>query len=693
MNFSPYLCVGFLFFSCNPHLRLLLFFLLRLPRRPPPHHLLLHHTYHHLTISSHLISSHLISSHLISSHLISSHLISSHLISSHLISSHLISSHLISSHLISSHLISSHLISSHLISSYLISSHLISSHLISSHLISSHLISSHLISSHLISSHLISSSHRISPSHHLIISSSHRISSSHHLIISSSHHLISSSHHLIISSHHLIISSHLIISLSHHLRASRKGCGAPGRRGPRLLSVCGRRSTSSLQKGLRRAWSPWAAAPVCVAGGYFEPPKRVAARLVGVGRGSCRRGPRLLSVWKAQYLEHPERVAARLVAVGRGFCLCGRRSTWSLQKGLRRAWSPWAAAPVCVAGAILRASRKGCGARVAGAVLGASRKGCGAPGRLLSVWQAQYSEPLERVAARLVAVGRGCCLCGKRSTWRFQKGLRRAWSPWAAVPVCVAGAVLGTSRGLRRAWSLWAAAPVRLAGAVLGASIERVAARLVAVGRGFCLRGRRSIWSLQKGLRRAWSPWAAAPVRVAGAVLRASRKGCGAPGRRRKGCSAPGRRGPRLLWQAQYLEVPERVAARLVAVGRRSCLCGRRSTWSVQKGLRRTWSPWAAAPVCVAGAVLGTSRKGCGAPGRRGPRLLSVWQAQYLERPERVAARLVAVGRGSCLCGRRSTWNLQKGLRRAWSPWAAAAVCAAGAVFGASRNGLAACCV
>ena len=144
------------------------------------------------------------------------------------------------------------------------------------------------------------------------------------------------------------------------------------------------------------------------------------------------------------------------------------------------------------------------------------------------------------------------------------------------------------------------------------------------MGRGSCLCGRRSTWSLQKGLRRAWSPWAAAPVRVAGAVLRASRKG---------------RRGPRLLfvraqfWShltylsrsgpnfgSQYLEPPERVAARLVAVGRGSCLCGRRSTWSLQKGLRRAWSPWAAAPVRVAGAVLRASRKG-----RRGPRLLFVW--------------------------------------------------------------------
>ena len=89
-------------------------------------------------------------------------------------------------------------------------------------------------------------------------------------------------------------------------------------------------------------------------------------------------------------------------------------------------------------------------------------------------------------------------------------------------------------------------------------------------------------------------------------------------------------------------------------MGRGSCLRRRNP---LQKGLRRAWSPWAAAPVCVAGAVLGASRKGCGAPGRRGPRLLSAWQAQFLEPPERVAARLVAVGRGSCLLDYPTTFS------------------------------------
>ena len=126
---------------------------------------------------------------------------------------------------------------------------------------------------------------------------------------------------------------------------------------------------------------------------------------------------------------------------------------------------------------------------------------------------------------------------------------------------------------------------------------------------------------------------------MADAVFGASRKGCGAPA-----C-----RGPRLLsvWQPQYLEPVERVAARLVAVGRGSCR-GRRSTWSRlrrggscpcgRRSTLRALLPWAAAAVCVAGAILGASRKSCGAPGRRGPRLLSVGQAQYLEPLERVAA-------------------------------------------------------
>ena len=58
-----------------------------------------------------------------------------------------------------------------------------------------------------------------------------------------------------------------------------------------------------------------------------------------------------------------------------------------------------------VAGAVSRASRRGCGARC--------HRWC----RLLSSWQAQYPEPPEGAAARVVAAGAACCLPrGRRST-------------------------------------------------------------------------------------------------------------------------------------------------------------------------------------------------------------------------------------------------------------------------------------
>ena len=92
------------------------------------------------------------------------------------------------------------------------------------------------------------------------------------------------------------------------------------------------------------------------------------------------------------------------------------------------------------------------------------------------------------------------------------------------------------------------------------------------------------------------------------------------------------------MWQAQYSEVLERVAARLVAAGPRLL-----SVWQTQysEPLERVAARLVAA----------------------GPRLLSVWQAQYSEPLERVGARLVAAGllAGAVLRG-------QKGLRRAWSP-------------------------
>ena len=144
---------------------------------------------------------------------------------------------------------------------------------------------------------------------------------------------------------------------------------------------------------------------------------------------------------------------------------------------------------------------------------GAARVVAAGP-RLLSVWQAQYSEPSEGVAARVVAagprllsvwqaqrseglrralspLGRGFCLCGRRSIQSLQKGLRRALSPvWQAQ-------YSEPSEGLRRALS--------------------------PLGRGFCLCGRRRYSEPSEGV--AARVVAAGSVCVAGAVLRASRKG------------------------------------------------------------------------------------------------------------------------------------------------------------------------
>ena len=245
----------------------------------------------------------------------------------------------------------------------------------------------------------------------------------------------------------------------------------------------------------------------------------------------------------------------------------GRRSTQSLQKGLRRALSPLVPLAVLVAGAVPRASRRGCGARC--------RRWC----RWLSSWQAQYPEPPEGAAARVVAAGTSGCPRGRRSIQSLQKGLRRALSPLVPLAAC------------------------RVAGSY-HLNIPR---------------GRRSTQSLQKGLRRALSPLVPLAVLVAGAVPRASRRRCGA--RCRRWC--------RWLssWQAQYQSL-QMAAARVVAAGAAGCPRGRRSTQSLQKGLRRALSPLVPLAVLVA------------------------------EPPEGAAARVVAAGAAGCPRGRRSTQSL-----------------------------------
>ena len=335
--------------------------------------------------------------------------------------------------------------------------------------------------------------------------------------------------------------------------------------------------------------------------------------------------PRSLQ-WQAQCPEPPEGPAARVVAAG-PFALCsGRRSTQSLQKGLRRAWSPLGPLRFCalvpflfakqcsvqrlqkglrrawsllgpslsaVAGAVPRASRRDCGARgrrwapcssvrychcdlQSNAVSRDCRRACGARGRCWAPrslqWQAQYPEPPEGTAARVVAAGPPAVLCV------------------TAIGICKAMQCPETAEG--PAARVVAAGPPAVlcvtAIAICKAmqcpeTAEGPAARVVAAG-----------------------PLAPA---VAGAVPRASRRDCGARGRRwapcgsvrychwdlqsnavsrdgRRACGARGRRwAPRSLqWQAQYPEPPEGTAAqypeppegppaRVVAAGPPAYLC------------------------------------------------------------------------------------------------------------------------
>ena len=162
----------------------------------------------------------------------------------------------------------------------------------------------------------------------------------------------------------------------------------------------------------------------------------------------------------------PLDIAQHIFIHTRGSCLCGRRRLRVSRK-------------VCVAGAILRASGKGCGAPC--------RRWPAAP---LCVAGA-VSEPLERVAARLVPTGPQLCV-GRRSADSLQKGLQRAWSPLARGTQSVA-------KELQRAWS----------------------------PRAQLLFDRQYSEPL-KGLRRVWSPLSAASL--CEAQFSEPLKGCGAPG-------------------------------------------------------------------------------------------------------------------------------------------------------------------
>ena len=221
-----------------------------------------------------------------------------------------------------------------------------------------------------------------------------------------------------------------------------------------------------------------------------EPAERAAERFVAAG-------PRRLSAWQAQFNTQSLQKGLRNALSP----LCGRRSTQSLQTGLRNALLLLARG-VCLRGAVLKASRKGCGTLcrrwpagsvcVARAVLERVAESFDAAGpRRLSVWQAQYSEPPERVTGALSPLAwgvclykqtlqkrlrnalsplaRGVCLCGRRSTQSLQKGLRNALLArrlslslarggcgtlcrrWPAASVCGADALQSLQKGLRKA--------------------------------------------------------------------------------------------------------------------------------------------------------------------------------------------------------------------------------------------------
>ena len=401
-----------------------------------------------------------------------------------------------------------------------------------------------LISSHLPPFFIHYSSHT---THHTLLLITHLTHiSSHTLLISHTTHLTQLLSRL---SSHTSDTTHL----THHIsvagavrRASWRSCGADCRRSGRGGFLCGRRSTQSFLKELRRGLSPqW---------------------------------PRRLFAWQAQYAELPEGAAARIVAAvaASGF-LCGRRSTQSFLKELRRGLSP-------------------------------KRP------RRLFVWQAQYTELPEGAAARIVAAvaaaafclagavhraswrscgadcrrsGRGGFLFGRRSTQSFLKELRRGLSPqwprrlfvwqaqYAELPEGAAARIVAAV----------AAAALCVAGAVRRASWRSCGADCRRSGRGGFLCGRCSTQSFLKELRRGLSPpW------------------------------------PRLLfvWQAQYTELPEVAAAAFCAAG------------AVRRGFWRSCGAVAAAALCVAGAVHRGSWRSCGADCR-------------------------CSGRGGFLCGRRST--------------------------------------
>ena len=207
----------------------------------------------------------------------------------------------------------------------------------------------------------------------------------------------------------------------------------------------------------------------------------------------------------------------------------------------------------------------------------------------------QCPETAEGPAARVVAAGPLALCSGRRSTQSLQKGLRRAWSPLGPLRFC-ALVFLGFAK-------------------------------------------QRSVQRLQKGLRGAWSPLGPSLSAVAGAVPRASRRDCGARGRR---------------WAPAVLCVTAIVICKAMAVTgcEAHCNgCGTRSHHSLTHSLTPSLTP-------ALSAVSRDCRRGCGAVSRDCRRACG------------------ARGRRWAPLSLRSTQSLQKGLRRAWSPLGPLRFCA-----------------
>ena len=178
------------------------------------------------------------------------------------------------------------------------------------------------------------------------------------------------------SGHTTALAGHCLLCVNRHAALC-----APG------VQISWQRSAQSLPEQLRRAWSPLGRG--CRLCGRRSTLCTWSADFVA-GAEQLAAGPRVPFVWQAQ----------RLVNLDRG-----RRSTQSLRTSCGARGRRWASAAFCVAGAALacvewrfRGRRSTQRLQEEGFVAGA------------------VTEPFGPAAARVV-LGRGCLLCGKRSTW------------------------------------------------------------------------------------------------------------------------------------------------------------------------------------------------------------------------------------------------------------------------------------